>query len=54
MQLVLENSEYTEHQHRLVELSKCLQRIQQEEESDSEYDQQLVAQIYEQCPFVKL
>ena len=54
MQLILENSDYTDFQHRLVELSKCLQRIQAEEEQDSEYDQQIVAQIYEQCPLVKM
>lgn len=54
MQLLLVNSDYTDHQHRLTELTKCLQRIHTEEDQDSEFDQQIVALIYEQCPLVKL
>lgn len=53
MQLLLQNSDYADHQHRLTELTKCLHRIYTEEDLDSEFDQQIVAQIYKQCPLVK-
>ena len=46
MHLILRNSMYIEHQHRLDELEQRLINIQQEEGAESVMDQQIVREIF--------
>ena len=48
--LIVENSDYGDHQHRRSELETCFNRIAQEEGTESEMDIHIVRQIWKDFP----
>ncbi len=50
MHLILQNSDYADHQHRRAQLEHCFEAIQNEEGHESELDRLIVIQIWNDFP----
>ena len=50
IELILKNTDYSEHRHRQQDLAKCFRRIEAEEEEASQQDKAIVMQIRQEFP----